>query len=252
MPAPFLGAESNTSDDSPPEHLAQAEGRESSAIVARIQSGDNAAAAEMVGRYEKRVRGALMRLIYNPADRDDLVQDVWIVALTRIRRGELREPKLLFAFLIGTARALAVNERRRCNRRATIPDSSAVEEYPDDSSEPAEAIERAQCRQLAVTAISSVRTQRYREVLLSAVANHDESQTCARLGIDRVQYSRLLFKAKDRLKKVIRETTTQPWPARQAAHGPRLISTNRNGLRSALDEAAPARQWNARPVQTGR
>jgi RNA polymerase sigma-70 factor (ECF subfamily) len=187
-------------------------------MVARIQCGDRSAAAEMVERYEQKVRQALVRLIPNSADRDDLVQDVWIVALTRIQRGELREPQLLFAFLVGTARALAVNERRRSMRRATVPDSPAVEAYPDDSVEPMEAVERAQCRQLALNAINSLRTRQYREVLLRSVANHDKSQTCADLGIDALQYSRILYKAKDRLKAVIRQGSRPPWPPRRDSH----------------------------------
>jgi RNA polymerase sigma factor (sigma-70 family) len=191
---------------------AQAEYPDPSAIVARIQCGDSAAATEMVERYEKNVRSALVRLIPNPADRDDLVQDVWIVALVRIRRGELREPRMLFAFLVGIARALAVNERRRCMRRATAPDSAAVEQYPDDSGEPADAVHRGQCRQLTLNAISSVRTRRYREVLLHALADQDKSQTCAELGIDSIQYSRLFYNAKDRLRAVITQNTRPPWP----------------------------------------
>ena len=197
------------------DHLALAANAEASTLVARIQRGDRAADAEMVERYEKHVRNALMRLISNPADREDLVQDVWLVALIRIRRGELREPGLLVAFLIGTARALAANERRRYTRRATVTDSPAVEEYPDESDGPAEAVERAQSRQLAVKAISSLRTKHYREVLLSSVAGHDKSQTCADLGIDAIQYSRILYKAKDRLRAVIAQSTEPPWSPRR-------------------------------------
>ena len=182
------------------------------AIIARTKRGDKTAAAEIVGRYEKGVRVVISRLIANPADRDDLLQDVWVVALTKIQRGELREPEHLFGFLTGTARGLAANERRRCNRRATDPDVSAIDRYPDDRPDPAEEVERAQCRQLTVWAIHSLRPKHYREVLLRSVANQDKSQVCVELGIDRVQYSKLLFKAKDRLKAVIRETTNPPWP----------------------------------------
>jgi RNA polymerase sigma-70 factor (ECF subfamily) len=183
------------------------------AIVARAQAGDKAAAAAIVERYERSLRVVLARLIANPADRDDLLQDVWVVALTKIRRGELREPDHLFGFLAGTARGLAANERRRCNRRATDPDVSAIDQHPDDSAEPSAAIERAQCRQLTMTAIRSLRPKHYREVLLRSVADQDKSQTCAELGIDTIQYSKLFFRAKGRLKAVINETTTAIWIA---------------------------------------
>lgn len=186
-----------------------------STIVARIQRGDRTADAEMVELYSKRVCNALVRLISNPADREDLLQDVWLVALMRIRRGELRQPALLLAFLLGIARALAANERRRHNRRATDPDSSAVEQYPDESDGPAETAERAQCRQVALKAINALRTKHYREVLLSSVAEHDKTQTCAALGIDAVQYSRILYKAKDRLRAAITQSTGPPWPPRR-------------------------------------
>jgi RNA polymerase sigma factor (sigma-70 family) len=178
------------------------------------------AAAEMVRRYERGVRYALLRLIHNPADRDDLVQDVWIVALTRIQRGELREPDRLFAFLIGTANGLAVNERRRFKRRATVHDSAAIDEYPDGGDEPIEVIECEQCRQLARDAIRTMRVQHYRDVLLGALANEDSSTTCAALGMNPNEHRRILFKAKNRLRKVVRETTTPPWPPRRASHHP--------------------------------
>ena len=215
MSAPALCSDAPINPAAAFEHAARTEDSDPSTIVARIACGERGAAAEMVERYEKSVRHALMRLIPNPADRDDLVQDVWIVAMTRIRRGELREPELLLAFLVGTARALAVNERRRSMRRATAPDSAAVEEYPDDSGGPAEAVERAQCRELAVRAISSLRTKRYREVLLRSVANYDKSTTCADLGITAIQYSRLFYKAKDRLREVMRQGTSPPWSPRR-------------------------------------
>ena len=197
------------------DHSALAANADPSTIGARIRGGDRTADAEMVERYEKHVRNALRRLVPNPADRQDLAQDVWLVALIRIRRGELREPKLLLAFLIGIARALAANERRRCIRRATVPDSSAVEEYPDESGGPADAVERAQCRQLAVKAINSLHRKHYREVLLRSVTDQDKSQTCADLGIDAIQYSRILYKAKDRLREVITQSTKPPWPPRR-------------------------------------
>lgn len=198
-----------------PQSQQQGDLSEPSAIVAGIRRGDKAAATEMVIRYEKGVRHVLMRLIPNPADRDDLTHDVWVVALTRIRRGELRSPDLLFGFLTGTARGLALNERRRNHRRATDPNSDAVEAYPADDGDPAEIVERAQFRQVAVRAIGTLRTPLYREVLLRSVANHDSERTCAELGIGVLQYRGVLCKAKDRLKKVIRETTAPDVPKRR-------------------------------------
>jgi RNA polymerase sigma-70 factor, ECF subfamily len=218
--APATGAASRAHGERRPRQ--QSDVPEPSTIVAGIRRGDHRAATEMVTRYEKGVRHVLTRLIANPADRDDLTQDVWVVALTRIRRGELRSPDLLFGFLTGTARGLALNERRRNRRRATEADSEAVEAHPAEGDDPAEVAERAEFRQVALRAICTLRTPLYREVLLRSVANHDRDRTCAELGIGVLQYRGVLCKAKGRLKKVIKQATAPDVPQLRDAPPGRL------------------------------
>jgi RNA polymerase sigma factor (sigma-70 family) len=95
-------------------------------IVAGIARGDRDAERAMVSRYLKPVRALLLARTRNPDLASDLVQDVMVEALCALRRGSLRDPSKLGAFLGGVARNVMNNYFRTMQRR---PEHSQL---PDD------------------------------------------------------------------------------------------------------------------------
>jgi RNA polymerase sigma-70 factor (ECF subfamily) len=55
----------------------------------------------------------------------DLAQDVMLLTLDRLRRGEVREPERIVSFVLGTCRQLVIDRRRGTQRRERIVDAYA-------------------------------------------------------------------------------------------------------------------------------
>lgn len=70
-------------------------------LVEGLRARDLGAAAQLYDRYASNVRGMCHRLLGADNELDDIVQDVFLAAITSIHR--LREPSLLKSWLLGIA-----------------------------------------------------------------------------------------------------------------------------------------------------
>ncbi len=70
-------------------------------LVAALCGQDLAAAGRLYDRYAANVRGMVHRMLGPDAELDDVVQDVFVAAITSISK--LREPSLLKSWLLGIA-----------------------------------------------------------------------------------------------------------------------------------------------------
>jgi RNA polymerase sigma factor (sigma-70 family) len=92
-------------------------------FLARIQSGDEAAARELLTRYEAEVRlvvrRQLPRLLRSRFDSLDFLQSVWGSFFRRVRSGpaEFEDSRHLVAFLARAAKNKVIDEYRRAASR---------------------------------------------------------------------------------------------------------------------------------------
>ncbi len=82
--------------------------------------------AELCRRFGPRVRLYGLRHLKQEAAAADLVQEVLMITLRKLRDGEMREPGKLGSFVLGTARTVA-----RDNRRRALRDDGDTEAYDD-------------------------------------------------------------------------------------------------------------------------
>ena len=93
------------------------------AFLARIQAGDEAAARELLRRYEAEVRlvvrRQLPRLLRSRFDSLDFLQSVWGSFFRRVRSGpaEFEDSRHLVAFLARAAKNKVIDEYRRAASR---------------------------------------------------------------------------------------------------------------------------------------
>ena len=93
------------------------------AFLARIQAGDEAAARELLSRYEAEVRlvvrRQLPRLLRSRFDSLDFLQSVWGSFFRRVRTGpaEFEDSRHLVAFLARAAKNKVIDEYRRAASR---------------------------------------------------------------------------------------------------------------------------------------
>lgn len=106
---------SSADTDSPPDDAALA------LRVGRAAPGvDAAAEAELCQRLAPRVRLYGLRHLRDEAAAADLMQQVMILMLERLRAGALREPERLASFVFGICRMAVLELRRGQNRRERL------------------------------------------------------------------------------------------------------------------------------------
>jgi len=96
-------------------------------LARRISAGDSQAEAPFCGRFAPRIRLFGLKRLRSDAAAADLVQDVLIMALQKLRAGAVREPEHIASFMLGTARQMMLDSMRNSGRRERI-----LSEYPID------------------------------------------------------------------------------------------------------------------------
>lgn len=96
-------------------------------IAAAPLGGDTEAEAELCRRMAPRVRFYGLRHLRDEHAAADLVQQVLMMTLERLRAGRLREPEMLASFMLGMCRMVVLESRRTYARRERL-----LSEFADD------------------------------------------------------------------------------------------------------------------------
>jgi len=164
-------------------------------LVDRIRGGDLAAESELVSRYSRGMRMIVSRGTRDRSIVDDLCQETFRIALEKIRRGDVRDPKRLSGFMCALARNITIDHFRRWRRADSVA--------PADESDPAPSqLERLLADERAVIArkvLAELSSDRDRQILLRFyVAEETKAEICADLGLNSLHFNRVLFRARGR------------------------------------------------------
>lgn len=110
-------------------------------LILRVQRGDTAAFQQLVEGYVRRARAIAMRLMRNPEDADDLVQDAFLRVLQKIDSVDPERPFGPWFFRVLVNTGLDTHRRRRT--RQTEDETSEV---ASDDPDPAELTEQSEIR----------------------------------------------------------------------------------------------------------
>jgi len=182
----------------------QSESQVSVDLVDRIGSGDRSAEAELQARYGA---GLLYLLKRRTADREvalDLRQDTFRIAIQKLRAREIEQPERIAGFLRGIALNLALAHERKGIRQATTADTDVVEHAPDDGHGPFENVSMEQTQALVRQLLDELPVERDRDILIATYLNDEDKESiCARLGLDSTHFNRVLYRAKERFRKLL-------------------------------------------------
>jgi RNA polymerase sigma-70 factor (ECF subfamily) len=119
------------------------------ALARRIAGGapgrDAAAEAEICRRFGPRIRLYGLKHLRSDAAAADLMQDVLVMVLQKLRDGAVREPERLASFVLGAARQTVIDGRRSGRRRERILEAFPVDLMPAEP-ETAEPIDTERLR----------------------------------------------------------------------------------------------------------
>jgi RNA polymerase sigma-70 factor (ECF subfamily) len=98
-----------------------AHGQPDGLLAARVAAGpDREAEQELCRRFAQRVWLYGKRHLRDDAGAADLVQEVLLTVLDRIRRGSLRDLDRVGSFVLGVCRVMVLDGRRDASRRAAL------------------------------------------------------------------------------------------------------------------------------------
>lgn len=136
------------------------------------------AEAELCRRFAPRIRLYGLRHLRDRHAAADLVQQVLMTTLERLRAGEIREPDRIASFVLGTCRMTVLEMKRGAARRERLLETWTVVEEAAEAAEPRPLDEAALARCLEALA------ERERSVVLLAFAGEKSAEeTGAELGI---------------------------------------------------------------------
>jgi RNA polymerase sigma-70 factor (ECF subfamily) len=107
-------------------------------ILAAGGHGDPDAESLLCRRFAPRIRLFGLKRLRSEAAAADLVQDVLMLVLQKLRAGAVHEPERIASFMLGTARQLVIDSRRNAGRRDRLLDTFALDLEPFEAPEPVE------------------------------------------------------------------------------------------------------------------
>ncbi len=98
--------------------------------IAASSQGDPDAEAALCRRFAPRIRLFGLKRLRSEAAAADLVQDVLMLTLQKLRTGAVTEPERITSFVLGIARQMIIDARRTAGRRERLLESFALDVEP--------------------------------------------------------------------------------------------------------------------------
>lgn len=187
----------------------QEEARIAATIVQGIRAGDEAAESRLVERYSDGLRFLLLRRTRDDERARDLLQDTLYIAISKLREIDLDNPERLAGYLRGIAIRVALNAGRRQQREPYAMEVDAVGQIPDREPKQFDHVAREQTRAAVHKLLQSMPMKRDREILTRFyVQDQDKEEICHALDLDSLHFNRVLFRAKNRFRKLLESSAT--------------------------------------------
>jgi len=188
-----------------PTVTAEEDGALARRVLACAPERDTAAEAELCRRLGPRIRLFGLKHLRSEAAAADLVQDVLIMTLQKLREGAVREPERLASFVLGTARQMVIDARRNSARRERILDAFPVDFTLADEQAP-EALDSARLRQCLQALPERERTV----LLLTFYDDRSADAVGLELGLSTGNVRVVRHRGIDRLRKCMNLTEVAP------------------------------------------
>ena len=167
-------------------------------LVARIQSGDDDAMAELYALFSRGIRFYLYRQL-GPQELDDRVHDAFLIVVQAIRNGDLRDPERLMGFVRTIVRRqVAAHIEQAVHTRREQVDLEGGVRLVDRGATPEEGVMHRQKAELVRRVLAGL-AKRDREILTRFyLYEQSQEQICEQMNLTETQFRLLKYRAKAR------------------------------------------------------
>jgi RNA polymerase sigma-70 factor, ECF subfamily len=179
-------------------------------LVQRIREGSPQAEEELVQRYSRGVWFAIRQLVSEREAAEDIYQETFRLVIEKLRAGEVREPERLSGFISSLARNLVIEQFRRQSRQRAREEPEAGQPFASPAPSQLDGLLRQEHSALARQVLDSLPSDRDRTVLYRFyIADDDKEEICAELGVTALHFNQILFRARERFKRLFEEMTAK-------------------------------------------
>jgi len=178
-------------------------------LVDRIRRGNKEAENVLVQRYSRGVSVVIRKTIQNVTDVEELVQQTFMIALEKIRRGDVHEPERVSGYICGIANKLALVHLQK-SRLTNLVDIDEIAPVVDSDRGPFEQLLRKEEAEIVRQVVGELRMQRDREIITRYYLRDEEKESiCASLSLTSVQFNTVIFRALERFKELYAKRLNQ-------------------------------------------
>ncbi len=203
------------------------DGATRSALLLQARKGDRESLAKLILPYAPGLYLGALRLTRNPADAEDVRQDAFLKAMTRLeqfagRPGENRDDLHAWVSRIAANASIDVIRKRRDGRLFSLDEPNGAGDETLGSNitacedNPEERFARREMRKLMADAITQLAPELRQVCLLRDVLQYSTQEVAERLGFSAMAVRLRLFRAHRRLREKL-SIALQPAKQRQAA-----------------------------------
>jgi RNA polymerase sigma-70 factor (ECF subfamily) len=224
------------------------DGATRSALLVEARKGDRESLAKLILPYAPSLYLGALRLTRNPADAEDVRQDAFLKAMTRLEQfagtpGENRDDLHAWVSRIAANASIDVIRKRRDGRLFSLEEPNGAGDETLGSKvtaredNPEERFARREMRKLMAEAITQLAPDLRQACLLRDVLQYSTQEVAERLGISAMAVRLRLFRAHRRLREKL-SLALEP-PRRRQAHAAAATETARRGEERQREQRVP-------------
>lgn len=176
-------------------------------LCRHAQAGDMRAEARLLERIRPPLKRMLEHIVWDKTEVDDLLHDTLELALRKLRAGAIRQPEQFYQFACGVGRNLLIRNLRQKQRLTGLVSFEQISERvlaTRDSSGPVECLIRHESAARLRALIRRLPRARDRRVLIGhRLEGLSPARMARELGLKEAHFYRVLYRARQRLKKLI-------------------------------------------------
>lgn len=162
---------------------------------------------ELIERYSPGLLYLLKRRVGDEETARDLLHDTFCIALRKLSETNLENPERLAGYLRGIALRVAFSALRHRNREPISADPDVVNAIEDLEPRPFQRLSGDQTKLAVDKLLDSMPVARDRDLLIRLyVHDQDKREICEALGLDSLHFNRVLYRAKERLRKILEKS----------------------------------------------
>lgn len=166
---------------------------------------DSEAEGELVRRYSQSMFYVINNIVRNDADAEDLLQDMFIIALKKIRHGDLNDPRTLSGYVRGIAKRVAWRHAGTAKNRS-FTSVDGVPPPADPRRSPLEQLMMKEEVEFVRQVLGELTQERDRQIIIRYYDMEEDKETiCAELGLTGEHFNRVRSRAIKRFKELYAE-----------------------------------------------